>query len=153
MTLVRPTSPAFADLRVGDALPELTRGPLTPLHLMRFSAAIENWHRIHYDESFAVEHDGLPGLLVSGSWKQHLVAQAVRAWLGPDGWLAELEVRFRRMNVAGETLTAWGTITALEERGARGVVTCDVGIRNADGMESSPGRATGYLPLSPPGAP
>jgi acyl dehydratase len=152
MTLLRPTSPAFADLRAGDELPRLTRGPLTPLHLMRFSAAIENWHRIHYDERFAVEHDGLPGLLVSGSWKQHLVAQMVRAWLGPDGWLAELEVRFRRMNVAGETLTAWGTITGLEEIDGRGVVTCEVGIRNADGMESSPGRAVAHLPLSP-GAP
>lgn len=153
MTLLHPTSPAFAELRVGDALPGLMRGPLTPLHLMRFSAAIENWHRIHYDERFAVDHDGLPGLLVSGSWKQHLVAQMVRAWLGQDGWLAELEVRFRRMNVAGETLTAWGAITALEETGGRGVVTCDVGIRNGDGMESSPGRAVGHVPLNPPGAP
>ena len=153
MTLLRPSSPAFADLRVGDTLPGLTRGPLTPLHLMRFSAAIENWHRIHYDERFAVEHDRLPGLLVSGSWKQHLVAQMVRAWAGPDGWLAELEVQFRRMNVAGETLTAWGTITGLDAAGGRGVVTCDVGIRNADGMESSPGRAIAYLPVSPSGAP
>ena len=85
MTLLRP------DVRVrrpalADAL-RAARGPLSPLHLMRFSAAIENWHRIHYDERFAVEHDGLPGLLVSGSWKQHLVAQMVRGWLGPDGWL------------------------------------------------------------------
>jgi acyl dehydratase len=139
--------PSFEDLRVGDELPVLIRGPLTPLHLMRFSAAIENWHRIHYDERFAVEHDGLPGLLVSGSWKQHLVAQMVRAWLVPDGWLARIELQFRRMNVAGETLTAWARIAGLREQDGLGVVALEVGVRNQDGDESSPGNATGLLPL------
>ncbi len=145
------TVPAFEDLRVGDEPPRLERGPLSPLHLMRFSAAIENWHRIHYDQRFAVEHDGLPGLLVSGSWKQHLVAQMLRAWLGPDGWLASLELQFRRMNVAGETLTAWARIAALRERDGFGVVELEVGIRNQHGEESSPGSAIGLLVL--PGGP
>ena len=142
---------ALGDLRVGAELPPLVRGPLTPLHLMRFSAAIENWHRIHYDERFAVEHDGLPGLLVSGSWKQHLVAQMLRAWAGPDGWMSRLELQFRRMNVAGDTLTAWGRIAELDEAGGVAVVRCDVGIRDAHGTESSPGRATCLLAL--PGGP
>ena len=135
---------------VGDELTPLTRGPLTPVHLMRFSAAIENWHRIHYDERFAVEHDGLPGLLVSGSWKQHFVAQMVRAWAGPDAWLRSLDLQFRRMNVAGEMLTAWGRVTAVEREGEAVVVRCEVGIRNQDGLESSPGSATCVLSAAPP---
>lgn len=141
----------FAAIRVGEELPPLSRGPLSPLHLMRFSAAIENWHRIHYDAPFAVDHDGLPGLLVSGSWKQHLAAQAVRGWLGPEGWLARIELQFRRMNVAGETLTAWGRVTEVGEEDGLGVVRLDVGIRNEEGVEGSPGRAVGVLPL--PGGP
>ena len=134
----------------GDELAPITRGPLTTLHLMRFSAAIENWHRIHYDARFAREHDGLPGLLISGSWKQHLVAQMTRAWAGPDGWLRSLDLQFRRMNVAGETLTAWGIVTAVEHEEGAVVVHCDVGIRNQDGMESSPGRATLVLSAARP---
>jgi acyl dehydratase len=141
------SGPAFADLAIGDELPPLVRGPLTPLHLMRFSAAIENWHRIHYDERFAIEHDGLPGLLVSGSWKQHLVAQMLRAWAGPDGWMQRLDLQFRRMNIAGDTLTAWGGITDLGQDGGVGVVRCEVGIRDAAGVESSPGTATCLLRL------
>lgn len=141
------TSPRFADVRPGDELPSLERGPLSTVHLMRFSAAIENWHRIHYDERFATEHEGLPGLLVSGSWKQHFVAQAVRAWLGPDGWLASIELQFRKMNVVGETLTAWGAVAGRSERDGLGIVTLDVGIRNEAGLESSPGTAVGVLPL------
>jgi acyl dehydratase len=139
---------AFEQVAVGDALAPLTVGPMTPLHLVRFSAAIENWHRIHYDERFAVDHDGLPGLLISGSFKQHLVAQMLRAWGGPGSWLMRVGLQFRRMNVVGETLTAWGTITKREAREEFGVVTCEVGIRNDDGLESSPGTAALALPRS-----
>jgi acyl dehydratase len=140
-------SPVFTDLAVGVELPALVRGPLTTAHLMRWSAAMENWHRIHYDQRFATEHDGLPGLLVSGSWKQHFLAQMVRRWLGPDGWLVEIGFEFRKMNLVGDTLTAWGRVSAVEVRADLGLVTCDIGIRNQDGLESTPGTAVGALPL------
>src|ERR1700742_2630857 len=140
-------TPTFEELSIGDRLPELVRGPMTPVHLMRWSAAIENWHRIHYDQQFAVEHDGLPGLLINGSWKQHFLIQAVREWLGPQGWLARITFQFRAMDVAGSTLTAWGTVTRTEERDGLGYVWLDVGIRNQDGQESTPGTAVGVLPL------
>ena len=47
----------FEDFEVGTALPLLEKGPLTSAHLMRWSAAMENWHKIHYDKPFAVESD------------------------------------------------------------------------------------------------
>ncbi len=138
---------SFATVSVGDELDPLTLGPFTPVHLMRFSAAIENWHRIHYDERFAREHDGLPGLLVSGSFKQHFAAQMVRAWAGPSARLLRIGMQFRAMNVAGETLTAWGKVTGMQARADVGVVSCEIGIRNDDGLESSPGTAAVALPL------
>jgi hydroxyacyl-ACP dehydratase HTD2-like protein with hotdog domain len=67
----------FESVSVGDELTELTRGPMSEAHLMRWSAAIENWHRIHYDEPFATKHDGLPCLLVNGTWKQNFLIQMV----------------------------------------------------------------------------
>lgn len=143
-----PPRRTFASVAVGDELEPLVCGPLTPVHLMRFSAAIENWHRIHYDERFATEHEGLPGLLVSGSFKQHVVARMVRRWARPDGWLVAVSLQFRRMNVVGETLTVWGTVTELEARAGHGLVTCRIGILNDDGVESSPGTARVALPLT-----
>jgi acyl dehydratase len=147
-TLVTPVghSPVFSDLKVGMKLTPLVRGPMTPVHLMRWSAATENWHRIHYDEPFAKGHDGLPGLLINGSWKQHFLVQMVRTWLGPDGWLLRAGFSFRGMDVVDSTLTAWGRITALEERHDLGFVSCEIGIRNQDGQESTPGTAVGVLP-------
>jgi hydroxyacyl-ACP dehydratase HTD2-like protein with hotdog domain len=79
-------SPIFEETQPGFEIPTLVRGPMTNVHLMRWSSAIENWHRIHYDQPFAIEHEKLPGLLVNGSWKQHFLTQMMCGWLGPDGW-------------------------------------------------------------------
>lgn len=137
----------FDDVSVGDPLDQISRGPMTPVHLMRWSAAIENWHRIHYDLPFATEHDGLPGLLVNGSWKQHLLVQVVREWLGNGGWLAKIEFQFRGMDLAGSTLIASGVVTGASEHDDLGFVECDVSICNDDGDISTSGQAVGVLPL------
>jgi acyl dehydratase len=136
------------DVTVGGELPSLVRGPLSPMHLMRFSAAIENWHRIHYDHDFATAHDGLPDLVVSGSWKQHFVAQMVRRWAGDAGWMSQLGLQYRRVNVVGETLTAWGRVADVESGDEFGLVRLDVGILNQNGDESSQGQALVALPLA-----
>jgi acyl dehydratase len=138
----------FEDIGAGFALPDLVRGPLTTTHVMRWSAAIENWHRIHYDQPFAVEHDGLQGLLINGSYKQHLMVGLMRGWLEPTGWLAKISMSFRGMDLVGDTLTAWGRVTETEERDGLGIVVCEIGIRNQRGDESTTiGNATGVLPL------
>jgi acyl dehydratase len=139
-------SPRFADLEVGQELTPLVRGPVTSVHLVRWAAAVENWHRIHYDEPFATRHDGLPGLLINGSWKQHVLVQMLRRWAGPEGWVLRAGFQFRSMDVVGSTLTAWGRVTGLEQRGDLGLVGCEIGIRNQDGVESTPGTATVLLP-------
>lgn len=139
---------AFEDVAVGDELPELVRGPLTTAHVMRWSAAIENWHRIHYDQSFAVEHDHLPGLLINGSFKQHVLVQLLRGWLEPNGWLARIAMSFRGMDQVGDTLTAHGRVIETSIRNGLGLVVCEIGIRNQRGEEGTTGTATGVLPLS-----
>jgi acyl dehydratase len=137
----------FEDVAVGDELPTLVRGPITTTHVMRWSAAIENWHRIHYDQPFAVEHDHLPGLLINGSWKQHFLVQLVRGWSEPSGWLAQIKMSFRGMDLVGDTLTAWGRVTETEERDGLGLVVCELGIRNQRDEDTTPASATVVLPL------
>lgn len=147
MSEVITATPVFEELKVGDDIQSLVRGPITTSHLMRWSAAIENWHRIHYDLTFATEHDKLPGLPINGTWKQHFLVQMMREWLTPGGWLWKIDFSFRKLDVAGSTLTAWGKITHLEVRDGYGYVSCEIGIRNQDGQESTPGTAVGVLPL------
>ncbi|MDQ2735845.1 MAG: MaoC family dehydratase N-terminal domain-containing protein [Pseudomonadota bacterium] len=116
------------------------------MHLMRWSAAIENWHRIHYDLTFAVEHDRLPGLLINGSWKQHILVQMLKAWIGPRGWVGSLEFQYRSADICGDTITAFGEVTG---RGTPEFVDetyCSIGLKNQRGEVSTIGSATVHLP-------
>jgi acyl dehydratase len=136
----------FDDVSIGDALPRLKKAPLTTLHLMRWSAAIENWHRVHYDKKFAIEHDTLPGLLVNGSFKQNFIVQALKDWAGLEGWVWKVSLEFRKMDVAGTALWVWARVTDKTAVGAYGIVTVSLGIVNDEGRESTPGRAMIALP-------
>ena len=141
-----PSCPLLDDIEAGQELEPLTRGPLLPPHLMRWSASIENWHRIHYDRPYTVSHEGLPDLLVNGSWKQHFVLQLLRRWAGTTGWVWTVDFQFRGMNLVGETLTAWGRVRDLRAAGEFGVVELDTGIINQEGRESTPGAARVLVP-------
>lgn len=136
----------FDDVAVGDALPALRKGPMTPMHLMRWSAAMENWHRIHYDLPFAVDHEKLPGLLVNGSWKQHVLAQLLQDWAGPGGWVWKIRFQYRGQDLAGDVITASGTVTGKREAPAYGLVDCDVWIKNSRDETSTEGSAVVVLP-------
>lgn len=137
----------FEDVAVGDEIPPLVRGPMTTTHVMRWSAAIENWHRIHYDQPFATEHDGLPGLLINGTWKQHFLVALLRNWVEPAGWLAHIQMSFRGMDLVGDTLTAHGQVTECSRSQDFGVVKCEVAIANQRGQDTTPGTATVVLPF------
>ena len=136
----------FEELTIGLDLPDLVKGPISTAHIVRWSAAIENWHRIHYDLRYATEHDRLPNVLISGSWKQHIIIQLVSDWVRGSGWLWKLALQFRTMNVPGDTLTAWGRVTGKEERRQYGLAFLEVGLRNQNGVESTPGNAAVVLP-------
>ncbi len=136
----------FEDVAAGAELPRLEKGPLTTAHLMRWSAAMENWHKIHYDQPFAVEHDKLPGLLINGSLKQQFVVQLLKDWVGPTGWVWKVSFQFRAMNLAGETLGTWARVTGKRKGPDFGLVDLDLGIVNEEGKESTPGKATVALP-------
>lgn len=136
----------FESVSVGDEL-SLVRGPITEPIMMRWSAAMENWHRIHYDLKFATEHEHLPGLLVNGSFKQQFIFKILKQWAGPEGWVWKVKFQFRAMNFAGETLHVWARVTDTERAADFGLVTFDLGLRNDDGKESTPGSATVALPF------
>lgn len=144
------SSITFSSINVGDELPAFSHGALTSVHIMRWSSAIENWHRIHYDYPFATEHDGLPGLMINGSWKQHFVVQMLREWAGPEAWVAKVAFQFRAMDMANDALTAWGKVTHTELREGLGYVDVDLGIRDQEGKESTPGSATVVFPVERP---
>lgn len=138
----------FDDVRVGDELPPLAKGPMTSMHLMRWSAAIENWHRIHYDFNFAVQHDGLPDVIVSGSWKQHVLAQLLKDWAGPSGFVVGLRCQYRGLDACGATIAAHARVQALERHDGFGLAACAVELRGSAGAVTTQGEGIVMLPLN-----
>lgn len=136
-------------VEVGDKIGPLRKGPLTTAHIMRWSAAMENWHKIHYDRTFAQQHDGLPDLLVNGSLKQQFVMQLLREWAGPSGWVWKVAFQFRAMTFVGETPTVWATVRGKRHLPDYGLIDIDLGILNEDGKETTPGSAVIALPYEP----
>jgi acyl dehydratase len=59
----------------------------------------------------------------------------------------KVSYRFRRMDVVGDTLTAFGVVTELAKTEEFGLATLDVGIRNSRGDVSTEGKATVALPF------
>ncbi len=137
----------FEDVYPEMELPRYIYRP-TPVHLFRWSAAIENWHRIHYDLDFAINHDKLPGLLVQGSWKQSVVPQYLKDWTLPGGWPWKASFEHRAMLLPGDVLIMWGRVTGKREVDGMGMVELELGMKNQDGVESMPGTATVVLPLT-----
>jgi acyl dehydratase len=136
----------FDDVVIGQEVPGLEKGPLTTAHLMRWSAAMENWHKIHYDKPFAMEHDKLPDLLINGSLKQQFVMQLLADWAGAGGWVWKVSFQFRAMNLVGETLNVWAKVTDVRRLSDFGLVELELGILNDADKESTPGKATVALP-------
>jgi acyl dehydratase len=136
----------YQDVSLGMELPKYIYRP-APTHLFRWSAAIENFHRIHYDLDFAINHDKNPSLLVHGSWKQSVVPQYLKDWTLPGGWPWKARFEHRAMLVPGDILIMWGLVTDKHEQESMGIVELKIGMKTQDGIESMPGSATVVLPL------
>ena len=137
----------WEDVLEDQQLPDYCIGPITSTHIFRWSAAIENWHRIHYDKDFAVGHDKLPDVLMQGSWKQSIIPQYLKDWVLPEGWVWKASFQHRAMLVPGDLLTVWGRVIRKYETEDLGYVDLEVGIKNQADTESCPGFATVLLPF------
>ena len=137
----------WEDVLEDQQLPDYCIGPITSTHIFRWSAAIENWHRIHYDKEFAVGHDKLPDVLMQGSWKQSIIPQYLKDWVLPEGWVWKASFQHRAMLVPGDLLTVWGRVIRKYETEDLGYADLEVGIKNQTNTESCPGFATVLLPF------
>ncbi|MEQ9452434.1 MAG: hypothetical protein RJQ07_12700 [Pseudomonadales bacterium] len=127
-------------VQVGDVLPERKHTP-DNVQLMLYNAALWNGHRIHFDEPYAREVEGYPGLVIAGPLLGDWLNQVVELWLGEAGRLTKIEYSNRAASYIGDTLTAGGQVTAVEDN----TVTIEVYIKNEQGEVIVPGVAQAEL--------
>lgn len=141
-----PATRWYDDVSIGDTLPERVQKLTLPV-MQRWVATTETLRRDHYDPKFAIEHDGIPGAVLSGSWTQAFIWQLVFHWVGPDGWVYKASQKNAKMVHPGSTLTFFGAVSDKHESNGLGYVEIDLGIRIDDGSVPVPGSATAVLPI------
>ena len=126
----------MASLQVGDSLPE-REFDCGIVQQMLYNAVLWNGHRIHYDEAYARDVEGYPGLVVAGPLLGDWLHQCVEEWLGEDGRILSIDYSNRLASYVGEVLVSGGTVQALRPDSREAVI--EVFIRNAEGAVVTPG--------------
>ena len=135
MTAANPAG-GTTSLQVGDSLPERDFD-CGIVQQMLYNAVLWNGHRIHYDEPYAKEVEGYPGLVVAGPLLGDWLHQCVEEWLGEDGRILSVDYSNRVASYVGEVLTSGGTVT--EVRPERNEAVIEVFVKNAEGTVVTPG--------------
>jgi acyl dehydratase len=125
--------------RAGDELPTFVR--TTGLgNWNRYAAVNDEFIDIHMDPEAAVAV-GMPGVFGMGNLRIAYLHNLLRDWLGVAGDIAEFSCEFRGLNLKGDTLTCTGTVTGVAAEHPA-TATVELGVRNQDGVDTTPGRAT-----------
>ena len=134
--------PYLDDVQVGFELPELIKQPMTR-QLVQYAGASGDFYEIHYDKDFAIAQN-LPGVIIHGALKSAWLAQLVTDWMGAQGELRSLSVRYRDLDVPGDTITCSGSVVETDDGG--GTVRCEIAIENGAGKITTTGEAVIALP-------
>jgi hydroxyacyl-ACP dehydratase HTD2-like protein with hotdog domain len=101
----------YASVSVGDRLPAFSVQP-TLRNAVMYAAAMWEFQRIHYDDQWAREQEGLPGAVVQGPVLGNYLVQTIAAWTGPQGALRRLEWRNHGLVAFGDDIRCEGTVVS-----------------------------------------
>lgn len=166
---------AWEDVQVGEALPEVVKGPLTVTSVIAFvqgwgslyvrahglafdmferhpALAIPNAfgvpeppERVHWDDAMA-RAAGVPVAYDYGPERVAWLGHLVTNWMGNDGFLRRLTAQVRRHNLIGDTTWCRGTVMAKTIVDDQPLVTLDLSAVNQRGETIARGQAEVVLP-------
>ena len=128
----------FQEIEEGSGLPQRAHTP-DNVQLMLYNAILWNAHRIHFDEPYARDVEGYPGLVIAGPMLGDWLHQCLEEWMGDAGRIVSIDYSNRIASYIGETLTAGGSVVSLDANSRRAAV--EVWIKNENGEVITPGSA------------
>jgi acyl dehydratase len=165
----------FEDVREGDALPTMAKGPMT---VTGFIAFAQGWgglyiranklawkmihrhkglgiknrfgipdcpERVHWENEFATMV-GAPGAYDYGPERCSWLTHHMTNWMGDGGFLRRATCKIRRHNPEGDLLFITGKVTGKRVEDGRHLVDIEQEARNQDGELSIVGTGTVELP-------
>ena len=132
--------PDFNTLNEGDALPSLTKEPITQTQLVRYSGASGDFNPIHTVPEYAKEA-GLDGTIAHGMLIMGILGQMVSDWVGVKA-VKKYGVSFKGMTKPGDILTASGFVKKKYEIEGEKLIDCNIKIEDQSGDLKVEGKAT-----------
>jgi adhesin HecA-like repeat protein len=109
---------------------------LTRTQLVQYAGASGDFNPVHSDEVYATQVAGDPTIFAPGLLTMGMTARLITDWFG-DGSLKRFSFRFRDRVWPGDTLTARGTVRAVESL----TVEVDLSVVNQGGKVVATGSA------------
>ncbi|PYM20674.1 MAG: dehydratase [Candidatus Rokuibacteriota bacterium] len=132
------------DVKVGDELPPLVKGPIQQIQLTRYAGASGDFNPIHQDHEFA-KAAGMDDVFAHGMLSMGFVAQCVTDWAGPAA-VRKLGVRFAAIVRLKDTVTCRGRVLGKSSKDDVHLVELEIWAENQRGEKVVTGKATVALP-------
>jgi acyl dehydratase len=120
---------AFADVKVGDQLPELAID-LTVSLIVGGALASRDYTPVHHDKA-AAQATGMRDVFMNILTTNGLVGRFVTDWAGIDAVIKRVAIKLGSPNLPGDTMKMTGAVTEKDE--ASGTVVVEVVGKNAWG--------------------
>ena len=132
------------DVKVGEELPPLVKGPIQQIQLTRYAGASGDFNPIHQDHEFA-KAAGMDDVFAHGMLSMGFVAQCVTDWAGPAA-VRKLGVRFAAIVRLKDTVTCRGRVLGKSSKDDVHLVELEIWAENQRGEKVVTGKATVALP-------
>lgn len=137
----------YEDVQVGDELPEFKR-QTGYIEWGRFAGANEEYVAIHEDDEAGIK-SGLPGGIGMGNLRFVYVHNMLSDWMGEGGWIKQVGLQYRGLNLKNDVVTTRGKITNKYQKDGEYLVELEVSAANQKGEVTAPGHAVVSLPSRP----
>jgi acyl dehydratase len=144
-TVMKGEGLCFEDVEVGSEVTPLLKGPITRSQIVRYAGASGDFNLIHIDEEYA-KNAGLGTVIAHGMLSMAFASQMMTDWLGINGDLKMLKVRFTSMVRPGDTLTFKGKVVEKYKKRGKNYIVCEIWSENQRGEKTLTGRAVATLP-------
>ena len=134
----------FEDVKVGDELPHLVKGPIQQIQLTRYAGASGDFNPIHQDHEFA-KAAGMGDVFAHGMLSMGFVAQAVTDWSGA-GTVRKIGVRFTALVRLKDVVTCKGRVLSKSAKDDAHTVDVEIWAENPRGEKVVSGKSTVALP-------
>jgi acyl dehydratase len=131
-------------LNIGDTNEAVVIENVNRTHIVKYAGASGDFNPLHHDEGAAQKMAGYPSVFAHGMLSMGLTGRMLTDWLGATS-LRKFGVRFTKQVWPGDTLTAKGEVTAIEEVDGERLATIKVVTTNQDGESVVEGEAVAAI--------